>query len=110
MRAGSFQMPLLKPVGGVLGHNLGTTVAHSEELLSGCWQLSLPWSCQTPSSPAAGLAGAPGNPRWGSGTCRHNSILLPPASSDFLSASGSQAVTHSLHFLQSRLFPSWTNF
>lgn len=30
----------------------------------------------------------------------------PPISS----ASGSQAVTHSLHFLQSRLFPFWTNF
>ena len=33
-----------------------------------------------------------------------------PASSNFLSASDSQAVTQSLHFLQSRLFPSWTNF
>lgn len=34
------------------------------------------------------------------------SLWHPPVSS----ASGAQAVTHSLHFLQSRLFPFWTNF
>lgn len=55
--------------------------------------------------------GLPGNSRWDSGLA---TMQLRPSlsveSSDFLSASGSQAVTHSLHFLQSRLFPFWTNF
>lgn len=111
-------MPFLKPAGRGLGCNLGTTSAHSK----GCCRVALaavPALVLPDSSPGAGFrekpSASPGPLEIPGGAAGFAAMQLhfsspAPASSNFLSASGSQAVTHSFHFLQSRLFPSWTNF
>lgn len=107
-----------KPSGRVLGYNLGTSSAHSKSAAE--WLLAAVPALVLPnSSPGSGfgekpsvLSGSPAIPGGAPGLAAmqlHPSSTAP-ASSNFLSASGSQAVTHSLHFLQGRLFPSWTNF